>query len=320
VDVSEVADRAHGSALEVVGLDARQRLPDGVGAVGPVADQNEAFMMSSASANTSLHNEYPWVFQTSRTITRFGDAALLEGKVDKVAVWGADLGWIDIMLETFVDRAPDHGLEVVMNERHSRDLRDFSSLILNAQDSGAEALVQGGYPPHAIASLRDISGSNWRPKHASFGSFEAKNTALEAGENLAHKRGSYAIWDENLETNGNSLMKEYFSKHAPEDESPSGQTALAWSNMQTIQKAISELGNDIYDDAATRKFFQDTDPIDTVIGPSEWNEDGGQTGVEWYIGQWQYNDEDELYLPFVYPDRVQQAEYQFPIEASEWES
>lgn len=284
-----------------------------VRAAASVADQNQQVMMSSVSANDPLHREFDYLFQGSRTITRFGDAALLEGEVEKVAVWGPDFSWVDLSLQTFVDAAPDHGLEVVVDERHPRDLSDFSPLILQAQENGAEALVQCGYTENTQLSIEGIASSEWRPKYAGLQGV-TRQIAEEVGSPTVHKLGSPSIWDSSLDHGTNPQFDEFYAANAPEGEDATYQSALAWATMEVFKAGIEALGNDFNDSDALREWYMDAS-VETVIGTEEWDDQGAQTGVEWNLAQWQ-NQDGELVRPYVYPEEFKQADFRFP--KTEW--
>jgi branched-chain amino acid transport system substrate-binding protein len=81
--------------------------------------------------------------------------------------------------------------------------------------------------------------------------------------------------------------KEFGSSIPPED------AADAYAAAQVMQAAVEAVGS--IDDQTKLADWLRSNPVDTILGPLSWNEDGSPTG-DFLIGQW-INGTAEIVLP-----------------------
>jgi branched-chain amino acid transport system substrate-binding protein len=210
--------------------------------------------------------------------------------------------------DDIVDLAPgllvSAGMEVVYEEMWPEEgFSDWITLASSIKDSGAEYLVGlTASPDEAIQLVRALQTVEYQPKgvYLSQGSQTEFQEALgDAAEGIT----IHAAWHPAVEYVGLLAGEEYtnqqfqddfeaaFGRAADEDE------AIPFALCQGIEQAVLATGST--DNAAIVKWLAARtadDPVRTIIGDRNWDENGLPIGADFLMVQWQDGD-----LKFVFP-------------------
>lgn len=278
-------------------------------AAAPVAEQNQIPLMSTGSVNPKIHAGFNYVFEFEPPLDQKGAAAVLGKKtpLQKVATWAVDLGWAKIGMDIFnQEYASKYGFDVVYSATHPRDEKNFSSFVLKAKNSGAQALATFNYPPHVISQTRAINVSNWEPKFISEVTATSMDIYKALGPKLTQGMGAPTVWNRSLPFEGNELFLKTFKKTAPEEISADYHSALGFGSLQVFGEAVKALNSDTANGPKLRDWFAKS-KVQTILGTSKFDDRGVQVGISWKEIQWH-----DKNTPFIYPPELKVADLIYP--------
>jgi len=281
-------------------------------AAGNVAEQEGIPLFSTGSVNYEIHAGFDYVFEFEPPMARRATGALLgERDVTRVACWAVDLGWAKLGQKAFIeDIAPDAGLEIVYQDTHARDQRDFSSFVRKAINNDAEAAVLTNYPEHVVPQTRQIAQSEWSPPYLSQMTASSDDIYDQLGEDVMEGLTVPALWTKAVDVHPltQDFIETYESLTDVSEAEYHG--ALGFGSLQVFGEAVRDLGSDAKDGDTLRQWFSDN-TVPTVLGESRFDDRGVQVGVPWNEAQWQGQD-----TPIVWPDKNAEAEFIYPMEWS----
>lgn len=280
-------------------------------AAGNVAESNQVPLLSTGSSNYELHAGFDWVFEFEYPISQPGAGALLEQTdISKIAVWSTDLSWATLSKKKFVEEtAKKHGLDVVYNDTHPDNARDFSSYVLRAKENGAEALATVQYAKHAVPQIRNIANSDWNPKFISLVNGNSPLIQEQIPTEMRQGITGPVLWNQTVELGRSQEFIKAVNKITGGDPEPDYHTALAFGSLEVVEAAMKELGSDAHDSKKLQQFIF-KQKVDTILGTSEFDKRGVQVGTPWLQVQWKKDDS----TPFIWPDNVAEAEFEFPMK------
>lgn len=178
------------------------------------------------------------------------------------------------------------GIETVYEETYAIDTKNFDTIVTAMKAKNPDVVVQGAVFEDGVSLVRAMLKADFTPK------WLYQTTAPSLGAQYAQ-----AIGPENTEgvmfaishapqakTPGNPAFvakyAEMFGGEPPED------AADAFAAGQVLQAAVEDVGN-VDDQEAMATFLRDN-PVETILGKLDWNDDGSPNG-EFLIGQWQGN-------------------------------
>lgn len=276
-------------------------------AAGNVAEQEGIPLFSTGSVNYEIHAGFDYVFEFEPPFARRASGDLLDGNVSKVACWAVDLGWAKLGQQAFIeDIAPQHDLEVVYEDTHARDQRDFSSFVLKAMNNGAEAAVITNYPEHVVPQTRQISSSEWEPTYVSQTTASSGDIYDQLGAEVMEGLAVPVLWTKTM--NRHELTEDFISTYESLTDVSEAEYhgALAFGSLQVFGEAVRALGNDAKDTATLQQWFMDN-TAPTIMGESEFDDRGVQVGFPWSEAQWHGQE-----TPLVWPDDVAESEFIYP--------
>lgn len=210
--------------------------------------------------------------------------------------------------DDIVDLAPgllvEAGMEVVYEEMWPEEgFSDWVTLASSIKDSGAEYLVGlTASPDEAIQLVRALQTVEYQPKgvYLSQGSQTEFQEALgDAAEGVT----IHAAWHPAVEYVGLLAGEEYTSQQFQDDfEAAFGRAAdedeaIPFALCQGIEQAVLATGST--DNAGIVAWFAARtadDPVRTIIGDRNWDENGLPIGADFLMVQWQDGE-----LQFVFP-------------------
>jgi ABC-type branched-subunit amino acid transport system substrate-binding protein len=192
----------------------------------------------------------------------------------------------------------------VYNDTHSNDQQDFSSFVLKAQQQNADALVTFNYPNSVIAQMRAIANSSWEPALVSSVTAGVQDVQDALGQEVLNGTCVPVVWNENIQLEGNDEFKRLYKEQT--DLSLAEHAAMGWGSVQVFGEAIRNLGNEAKDGDKLREWFLNNS-VGTILGTSEFDDKGIQTGYDWKETQWQENKK-----PLVAPEDIKEADLQYP--------
>jgi len=217
--------------------------------------------------------------------------AIFQEKTD----WGNELGGL------FKADAKPAGYDVVYYAEYAPGTTDYSTLILEAQAAGADALLGMPSTPDGIAIIKQMSELGWAPKYVLLVRAPDAATWGEATGTAGDYVTMFAGWHYGETFPG---VAEINAKHQAEFGRPADiLVGPAYACVQLLADAIERAGT--LDRDAIRDALADTDMM-TVIGPVSFNADG--TGnvlnplVQWQGGQMQ----------LVWPLDQKTADFRYP--------
>ncbi len=274
-----------------------------------IAEKNKVPYLGVAFALNSIHQQgYKYLFSpffkspdVAENVFVMLNELIPEGeRPTKVAIfqettdWGIELG------DLWAENAPKYGYEIVVREEYAPGAGEFSNLILEARDAGAETLLALPNPPDGVALAKQMSELGWAPKFTLL--IRAPDGATWADLGSA---GDYIVlspgWHHGENFPG---VAELNAKYEADFGRPADVlTGPAYACVQILAAAIESAGT--LDRAAIRNAIAATD-MTTVIGPVTFREDG--TGIVLNpLIQWQGGKQelvwpaDQATAPFAYP-------------------
>jgi branched-chain amino acid transport system substrate-binding protein len=217
--------------------------------------------------------------------------AIFQEKTD----WGNELGGL------FKADAKPAGYEVVYYAEYAPGTTDFSTLILEAQKAGADALLGMPSTPDGIAIVKQMAELGWKTKFTMLVRAPDAATWGEATGAAGDAVAMFAGWHYGENFPG---VAEINAKHVTDFGRPADiLVGPAYACVQILAAAIEKAGT--LDRDAIRDALAATN-MDTVIGPITFNADG--TGnvlnplVQWQAGKMQLVwPLDQKTADFVYP-------------------
>jgi ABC-type branched-subunit amino acid transport system substrate-binding protein len=279
-------------------------------AAGNIAESNQIPLLSTGSSNYELHAGFDWVFEFEYPISQPAAGPLLERTpITKVATWSTDLSWATLSKKKFVEETVPDGVEVVYNDTHPDNARDFSSYVLRAMENGAEALVTVQYAKHIPPQVRNIANSDWNPKFISMVNGNSPLIQDQLPTEMRKGITGPVLWNQTVETPGSQEFIEAVNEITGGDPEPDYHTALAFGSLEVLGAAMRELGSDFHNSEQVQQFLYDQQ-VETVLGTSEFDDRGVQVGTPWLQVQWKGDDT----TPFIWPDDVAEAEFEYPMQ------
>ena len=187
------------------------------------------------------------------------NVAIFQEKTD----WGIELGGM------FNADAKPNGYTVVYYGEYAPGTTDFSSMILEAKDAGADMLLGMPNTPDGIAIMKGLSELGWAPKFTMLVRAPDGNTWGETLGTIGDYVAFFAGWHYAEDFPG---VAELNAKHEAEFGRPSDVlVGPAYACVQVLADAIERAGS--LDREAIREALTKTDMM-TVIGQVSFNGDG----------------------------------------------
>lgn len=187
------------------------------------------------------------------------------------------------------------GVETVYQETYAIDTKNFDTIVSSMKAADPDVVVHGAVFEDGVGMVRSMLKAGFTPD------WLYQTTAPGLGKQYADAVGpentegimfaiSHAV---SADTPGNS---EFVAKYAEmyDGAQPPEDAADAFAAGQVLQAAAEGAGS-IDDQAAMADWLRDN-PVSTILGDLEWNEDGSPNG-DFLIGQWQGDD-----VQFVLPE------------------
>ena len=202
--------------------------------------------------------------------------ALLDAGVKTIAIWEIEtLFGVENRREFqhFVDKYG--GMEIVTHKTYPFDVRDFGSIISDAESWKVDAVVQYSYPGDSWLSTQQMIERGYNPKFF----YNALGMCYEEGyrrfgANLegicSHGAGfaAKAQLSKGPYGTGADLLKLYKQRYNEVPDFVDG--AIAFATMEVLEQAIERAGTldrqAIYQELLKAK----DNPIPTIIGPTGW--------------------------------------------------
>jgi branched-chain amino acid transport system substrate-binding protein len=190
------------------------------------------------------------------------------------------------------DFAGKRGYTISTYEKYAMSANDFSSLIVNAKSSGAEALYTNPSPPQGIAIVKQMKELDWTPKFAYI--MRAADVAMwtknlgKDGDYVAHSGG----WDYHLKLSGvQKFDDDYKAAYGDNPEPPAGSAYVCVQVLADALERAGTLNRDKVRDAIAAT------NMTTIMGPMKFKPNGrGEGKYLQTMTQWQ-NGKDELIWP-----------------------
>ncbi|WP_165874816.1 ABC transporter substrate-binding protein [Natrarchaeobius oligotrophus] len=260
---------------------------------GPLEQAGIPFV-TTGSNNDEIHAESDTMYMFEPPVDRRAEGNVLENEgVTEVAALVVDLGWARIMHDRFVeDIAPQHGIDVVYEDVHATDIDDFSSFILQAEESDADAIITTNYPEDVVNVLRSMTSQGYEPE------FVSSHTANlpSVGEQLGDTVEGLCVptcYAETFDTHENDDFPDRFREVRSSDEIELDVNAAnGYGVLQTFEQAVENAGPDPESINESLR----NDEFDTVIGTTTFDDRGVQEGF-WSLEQWHSDSSLELVWP-----------------------
>jgi len=265
-------------------------------AAAPIFNKYEYILLGAEGGATTITDmlpALPYFFGTLNYSDRyqlpvFADLCLELG-IDQVAmIWIQDLHGIEYSGVAGVEFA-NAGVEVVMSKSVPPDVSDVSLLLLEAQDSGADALCMFAYPDQNFLIIGTMIGMGIN--------FDA--ILVGPGGNIAAMPGIFGpnieglmfegAWNTKSAPGAQEFYDLFTSVYDPGIGDWWGHI-LYWGGLQFFEQVIVEAGT--LDQSVIRDLMA-TKTYDTVLGPTWFDifgDGGGLLAIECHageIGQWQ---------------------------------
>ena len=254
-------------------------------AVNKVAEQEDKLALISASASSSLTNEYcspnhiHWVYDTYALSNGTAHAVLEEGGKSWF-VLAADYAFGHSLEQDITKVVESEGGTVVGKVRHPFPSNDFSSYILQAQGSGAEVVALANAGADLVNALQTASQfglTQAGQKLAGMVVFlnDVHSMGLEVTQDLMLTTGWY--WDMNDETR--AWAKRYYDRVG---RMPSMTHAGMYSSTLHYLNAVKATGSD---DTQTVRAKMIETPINDMFAKNGQLREDGRMVHDMYLAQ-----------------------------------
>lgn len=197
---------------------------------------------------------------------------------NKVAVISVAEGFGIDLVRAAREAFGKEGLEIVMDRTYPVGTTDFTPMINEAKNSGADSFVAFSYPPETFALTQQAQVAQFNPKVLHLGVGTAFPNYVKANGKNAEGVLSLGGIDPN-----NQAVMEYRKRH----EEVTGQAPDYWAStmtyagLQMLTEAIKRAGLDR--DAVSKELASGT--FDTILGETKLEDN--QLRKLWWTGQWQ---------------------------------
>ncbi|MEJ2474094.1 MAG: branched-chain amino acid ABC transporter substrate-binding protein [Desulfobacterales bacterium] len=253
-------------------------------ALGIYKDANKIAMSPSAT-NPALtqSGDYPNFYRTIASDDAQAqlevDFALNNLKAKKIAVLHdkGDYGkGLAEFAKSFLEKDP--GAEVVLFEGVTPGAVDYSAVVQKIKQSGADAVIFGGYHPEASKIVTQMRKKKMKTAFVSDDGVKDDTFIKVAGQ---YAEGVYATGPKDLSSN--PMYKEAVEEHRKAyGEDPGAFYPQAYAATLALLNAIEKAGSTDYD--ALRKALQ-TNDVDTPLGKIRFDAKGDATGVGFSVYQ-----------------------------------
>jgi len=241
--------------------------------------------MSPSATNPALtqSGEYPNFYRTIASDDAQAqlevDFALNNLKAKKIAVLHdkGDYGkGLAEFAKSFLEKNP--GAEVVLFEGVTPGAVDYSAVVQKIKQSGADAVIFGGYHPEASKIVTQMRKKKMKTAFVSDDGVKDDTFIKVAGQ---YAEGVYATGPKDLSSN--PMYKEAVEEHRKAyGEDPGAFYPQAYAATLALLNAIEKAGSTDYD--ALRKALQ-TNDVDTPLGKIRFDAKGDATGVGFSVYQ-----------------------------------
>ena len=235
--------------------------------------------MSPSATNPALtqSGDYPNFYRTIASDDAQAqlevDFALNNLKAKKIAVLHdkGDYGkGLAEFAKSFLEKDPR--AEVVLFEGVTPGAMDYSAVVQKIKQSGADAVIFGGYHPEASKIVSQMRKKKMKTAFVSDDGVKDDTFIKVAGK---YAEGVYATGPKDLSSN--PMYKEAVEEHRKTyGEDPGAFYPQAYAATLALLNAIEKAGSTDYD--ALRKALQ-TDDVETPLGKIRFDEKGDATGV-----------------------------------------
>ena len=179
-------------------------------------------------------------------------------------------------------RAREKGLQVVLQESYPVGATEFTALMARVRNSGAQAVIGGGYVDDEIALTLAAKAVGYQPMIMAWQIGAADpNFYRSLGRDAEGVMGN-TQWEPSFTTPGNREFVERYTREYGEE--PYYDTAASFAAFRLLVQAVREVGR--LDREAIRNYLANAKLL-TVFGEYEVNEKGMQIGKQVAIFQWQ---------------------------------
>jgi branched-chain amino acid transport system substrate-binding protein len=235
--------------------------------------------MSPSATNPALtqSGDYPNFYRTIASDDAQAqlevDFALNNLKAKKIAVLHdkGDYGkGLAEFAKSFLEKDPR--AEVVLYEGVTPGAMDYSAVVQKIKQSGADAVIFGGYHPEASKIVSQMRKKKMKTAFVSDDGVKDDTFIKVAGQ---YAEGVYATGPKDLSSNAmyNEAVEEHRKAYG---EDPGAFYPQAYAATLALLNAIEKAGSTDYD--ALRKALQ-TNDVDTPLGKIRFDEKGDATGV-----------------------------------------
>ena len=235
--------------------------------------------MSPSATNPALtqSGDYPNFYRTIASDDAQAqlevDFALNNLKAKKIAVLHdkGDYGkGLAEFAKSFLEKDPR--AEVVLYEGVTPGAMDYSAVVQKIKQSGADAVIFGGYHPEASKIVSQMRKKKMKTAFVSDDGVKDDTFIKVAGQ---YAEGVYATGPKDLSSNAmyNEAVEEHRKAYG---EDPGAFYPQAYAATLALLNAIEKAGSTDYD--ALRKALQ-TDDVDTPLGKIRFDAKGDATGV-----------------------------------------
>lgn len=173
------------------------------------------------------------------------------------------------------------GIELAFDGEYPSGTTDYSSLVVKAKQANPDAVILCSYLEEAIALTRGLNQQGLQPKLLAMAGAGQKEYP-DAVKDLSDRVITNAIWNPQLETEGNEEFKRLYEQRF--GEPATYHAAAGYAAIQLLAAAAQE--NDSVEPADVNQALHDI-TADTVLGTYEVDENAVQVGYPVYLVQWE---------------------------------
>lgn len=250
-------------------------------AVAPIAEQEKVILFSAFSSSPDVTKAGDYVFRNSPSDNDAGkaDAKVIIKTHKRVGILSENTDYAQGVRRVFKEEFPKVGGQVVADELHAPDAKDFRTQLLKIKEAGPEALflnpqsgLAGGL---AVKQARELGIAMPIYSHTVFSGKDALTAAGAAAEGVVFV--DYPALT--ATSRGSSLLKKYKDRFGsgPESEYEIGSR---YDSAYILAEAIKKVG---LDTEKIKTHLYGLKAYDGVLGKYGFDENGDVIGIEWTV-------------------------------------
>jgi branched-chain amino acid transport system substrate-binding protein len=253
------------------------------GAVVPLANSNNVFLLAATTTAKEIFDEYDYAFRTSPPATEaakiIGEVAREKYEYKKIAIITEQTEFAKSWSDEFAESFAYHGGEIILAEEYTTGTTDFRTILLKISRENIDAVyVSGQTEQDAAMIIKQMKEIGMLEKVKIIGNPTTIDLPVYESSNQALPEDAFTVivYSENQE-----LLDKYVSAYDKEPDFQFFYTGALYDAVYMLKEALEQCGED---SACVKDYFvNDISEWDGAVGTWAFNENGDpEIGLDSY--------------------------------------